>query len=105
MNCKTCGSEARPLHDVYKEENYIVIWWCDECDGEVHPQEKEEKCYLCDKVIETEAERTCISEGAHKVCVREHEEESTTSSTRTLNQSSITKIDDARTQEGEDNDI
>ena len=28
-----------------------------------------EKCYLCDKNIETENERTCISEAAHKICV------------------------------------
>jgi len=37
MNCKTCGGEARPLHDEYKGERYVVMWWCDECDEEVHP--------------------------------------------------------------------
>lgn len=39
MNCPTCGGEARPLHDTYKEERYIVMWWCNECDEEVHPPE------------------------------------------------------------------
>lgn len=44
MNCKTCGGEARPLHNVYKKENYIVMWWCEECDEEVFPEEdKKEK--------------------------------------------------------------
>jgi len=39
MNCKTCGGEARPMYDEYKGRRYIVMWWCDECDEEVHPPE------------------------------------------------------------------
>ena len=45
MNCKTCGSEAQPFYNEWRGKKYIVMFYCDECDKEVFPEEdnKEDK--------------------------------------------------------------
>ena len=40
MNCKTCGSEARPFYNEWRGKKYIMMFYCDECDEEVFPKDK-----------------------------------------------------------------